>query len=684
MANYIINASPAMISLGTDDKSVRPIPISKVNEPLHLPKFYLYTQKGPTTSQLVEGGAGIAMYGLDTFDGAKKYFNHATVFATSALAEGNAIMVERVIPDDAGPESNIVLWLDVLPTTVDMYERNVDGSIVLDANGQPVVTGQTTGYKLKWIAEVGDPAVPFGQKVVRQGTQTDANTGTTSQMYPMFEYKASSIGEFGNNIGFRITPLLKENTPSDLVNATKSFPYAITVVKRAKPTATPEVVKTIFGGNKVNFFLNPEAVDPATGVSLYLGDKFVPSYNNTTDPRYPLVYGEIGDQYIYEENISTLLTELHAAESQHLEAYSDFTDSVEDKYLVNIMTGVYTNGAPYHTLQMVDDSTSVRFTEYTNIFLQGGSDGTMNDTLFAELVSRKVLDYMNPDSPLMDMAINIENIIHDSGFPMETKKVLPAFISNRKDTAVVLSPCVANEDKLEIDVIMSRSLALRTMLQLYPESDYFGTPTMRGVVMGTSGIDRRTNYKGRLPTTLTLLRKSARYMGAVAWKAGRSFDMTPNNIIDDMYDLSPAFIPASTRNRMWDAGIVWAQPYDRRNYFFPAIQTVYPDDSSVLNSFFTVMAIANINRFQFHIWQKYTGVASLSNAQLKERVETDFLNAIKGKFDNRYVIKPTVIITDDDAQRGYSWTLRAQIYAANMKTVMTSYVEAYRIEDLNA
>ena len=52
------------------------------------------------------------------------------MFANLANAEGNACMYQRVIPDDAGPEATITFWLDVLETTVDLYERNEDSCTV--------------------------------------------------------------------------------------------------------------------------------------------------------------------------------------------------------------------------------------------------------------------------------------------------------------------------------------------------------------------------------------------------------------------------------------------------------------------------------------------------------------------------------------------------------------------------
>ena len=121
--------------------------------------------------------------------------------------------------------------------------------------------------------------------------------------------------------------------------------------------------------------------------------------------------------------------------------------------------------------------------------------------------------------------------------------------------------------------------------------------------------------------------------------------------------------------------------FDRKNAFIPATKTVYQDDTSVLNSVVTVLAICELNKIHDRAWRYFSGVDNLSNGQLKERCENFINNAIEYKFDGRFIIEPEVYFTDADLKRGYSWSLRSKIYAANMKTVMTSSVAAYRLDD---
>ena len=45
----IVNAAPMINLLGTQDLSTKQLVREPVARPTHLPKFYLYTKKGPTT-----------------------------------------------------------------------------------------------------------------------------------------------------------------------------------------------------------------------------------------------------------------------------------------------------------------------------------------------------------------------------------------------------------------------------------------------------------------------------------------------------------------------------------------------------------------------------------------------------------------------------------------------------------
>ena len=689
MVTQIINAAPMVIDLGVQDLSTRQLPREPDAIPQHLPKFWLFTQKGPSNPQLVVGNNRDMMYGTDSFDLRSKYANHSTVFANLVNAEGNACMIQRVLPEDAGPEANLTLWLDVLPCQVDNFQRNTDGSIKYDVLGNPIVSGQVAGFKVKYVVTHSNTNLnDFGQLTITAGDQTDPLTSTQSQRYPIMQLKSAYQGEYYNTVGIRISaPNIRNNLnmPSKMMDAEKAYPYFLSVIKKnVTGLSSVKVVPTIFGEQRIMFTLKQDVLDPLTDKQLYIGDQFPSAYRNIDDLRYPVEYGDIGGVVMYNGYIDALLTMFHAAEAPFIDQFSDFTNNVADKHLFNIFTGESSFGVPYHSFLFVDAPNAVTLSDYTNVFLAGSSDGTIDDATHALLVRSQVERYLDPNDELMDLAVNVESIVYDTGFPLDTKKALTAFISQRKDTFVILSTHDVNDRVLTASEEFSLAIALRTRLQFYPESDYFGTPVMRGMILGRCGKLRNSQFTKYLPLSAEVAIKSARYMGASngRWKTGFHFDGAPGSVVDYMYGINITWVPASVRNRNWDVGLNFVLNYDRRSLFFPALKTVYADDTSVLNSYFTAMAICQLNKVAHSAWREFSGVAHLTNAQLVDRVNEFVYNRTKDRFDARYVVIPDTTITEMDELRGFSWTLPIRIYSPSLKTVMTTYVQAYRIEDL--
>lgn len=696
MQANIINAAPMAILRGTQDLSTRQLTPVAEAVPQHLPKIYIYAKKGPTTPTLVVGDSRTQIYDVDSFDLRKKWANHATVLSNAVNAEGNAQMLQRIIPTDAAPEASFYLSLDVLPTQLPVYERNDDGTFRTDSTGAKVATNLTAnGYKVKWVVDSYPANVArqaFGQTSASAGDQVDATTGTQSIRYNILELKASSIGANGNNSGIRLwapNELSQEAINTKVLTKELAYPFKISVINRALPTSTPAIVYSQFGEKSLTFTLKPGVIDPVTDKELYIGTTFLNSYQNVTDPKYPPVIGDFGAIAIHDVNIALLSKKFYDAEIANASEYAvDFTPggAVGEEFCFNIIGGTSSNGAPYDTFSFDSGAGAIRLGELTNIFAANGSDGTMDDASFAVSVAAEVAKYGDTSSDLQDTAINVESIIYDSGFPLATKYALCNFIAVRKDTFVVLATHDVNETDLSASEEHSLAIALRTRLQMFPESDYFGTPVMRGMIMGRSGKLLNSQYAKHVPSTIEIATKSARYMGAGdgRWKSGFNFDGAPGSIISSMAEFNVTSTPATARNKDWDAGLNWIQAYDRRSFFFPALKTVYNDDTSVLNSYFTAMAICQINKVTQAVWRQFSGVSGLTNAQLVQKVNEETSKRLNNRFDNRYIIQPDAYFTDADLQRGYSWTLPVKIYAPNTMTVMTTSVHAYRAGDLTA
>ena len=702
MSALIVNAAPMVIEYGTQDLSTRKVPREPVAVPQHLPKFYLYTRKGPTTPQLVSGVERSNMYDPLSFDLRSKYANHATVFSNLVNAEGNAQMIQRVIPANAGPKANFTLWLDVLSDTVAVPLRNVDGSIKLLPNGQPDLgepSHTVSGYRVKFVVTnettVSDLDTKFGKQTVVPGTlTTSGGTPVVSNKYPILQFKNANIGEYGNLCGFKIwapTELNSTGLPTKLLNEKRVYPYFASFVRKNDVNSSPSTVENIFGDQRVTIVFKPETIDPSSDSEVYIGDNLLSNYQNLNDATYPLIFGDFEELAIYQDNIDLLLGLFHTTEKEfignlYMGQYggSDFTADATDKYLFNFIGGTSSKGVPYFTYQFVDDANSVRLSEYSFVYAKGGSDGTMSDALFSGLVGDELVKYSDPNNVLQENAINVESVFYDSGFTIETKYKIAHFLSKRKDTFAHVSTYDVLEPVKTASEEHSRAIALRTRFQMYPESDYFGTPVMRASIWGYSAKLKNSQYTGRLPLSAEIAIKSSKYMGAGEgkWKSGFNFDGAPNSIINNMYDISIQWVPAGVRNRNWDIGLNWVQAYDRNSFFFPAYKTIYNDDTSVLNSYFTAMAICKLNKIANAAWREFSGVSGLTDAQLIQNVNNFVNNRVNGIFDNRYIVQPDAFISQLDNLRGYSWHLPIKIYSPSMKTVMTTYVQAYRISDL--
>lgn len=692
MPNQIVNGAPMVIEYGTEDLSKRLLPREPEAIPQHLPKFFTFAQKGPLDPQLVSGAELARVFGQETFNERGKYTTHATPFINGVNAKGNAVMLQRVVPADIGPESTIVAWLDVLATTVDLYERNTDGSIKTSALGDPIITGNAPGFKVKWVISHYDTVVQaqtFGQQAIKPGDQTDVTLGTQSQRYPIFEVKASSLGASGNLSGIRLwAPTIKtvSSMPTKMMNTYKAYPYFMSVIRKADAQSSTKQVETLFGEQKMMVTFKKDTVDPLTDKQLYVGDTFISAYENLIDLRYPKQFGDFGAMHVYNGNLETLLAQFQNAELPYLDGSSDFNADPDQRHLFNIVNGTNSQGSAYHSFIFIDSVSSVRFSEHTNVFAAGGSDGTMTNDVYSQLVKEAMDVYLDPNDEVQELAQNVESIIYDSGFPMETKYALCGIIGIRKDTFVNLGTHIHGEAALEASQEHSIAIALRTRLQMYPESDYFGTPVMRGMIMGRSGKIRNSRYSDRLPLTYEVALKSAKYMGAGngSWKNGAHFDGAPGSVLEFMTDINITWVPASVRNRNWDVGLNWVQRYDRSSYFFPALKTVYDDDTSVLNSYVTALAIGQLNKIAHAAWREFSGVSHLSPPQLVERVNNFVSARVKGIFDDRFVVVPDAQFTDMDLLRGFSWTLPIKIYADNLVTLMITHVQAFRKSDLGA
>ena len=706
----ILNAAATVIPRGVKDSSAKRLPNEVVTKATMIPLIHSYCQKGPKR-RLVNSSDAARVFGSDTFDARKQYATHTTELANRVFGAGAQVVIERIEPADIGPKANVAIWMDVLFTQLPVYQRNSDGTIKRDMAGQPMeVTPAATvpGVKVKFskssVNALSDEST-FGTLTYKPGTMTDGTTQST--MYPIIQTWAPSRGLWGNGSGFRLwAPVQNSLVPVNqlAMAGTGTYPFRLQVIKRNAVSETARPVETMTLDQFIDFTFKPNVVDPLTDAKLTLTDVYRDHYTHTSNDGLPYVDGELENFHVYTHYIADLAKQFYDLE-RGLGSNSDFKGTagaggaVEgEEWLFNFLSGKHSSGEEYHTF--VVDSSGLKLTENTNIYAEGGFDGTMWESAeplavppkqyvgsFAQLVADSMAEYANPNSPLMDTATNLESCFWDSGYPLATKFEACKFIAERKDTFVSLTPFDVNGPKLTAATELSAAQAIRAHLKMYAESDYFGTATCRGMIVGRHGKLIGSQYRKQLPLNIEVAVKAAKMMGSAdgRWNEAEIFDSAPNSTITMFEDVNVTWTPSTVRNNDWKMGLNWIQSRSPRELFIPGLQTIYDDDTSVLNSFFVVMCDITLQRIGEGVWRDFSGTVRLDGDRLVERVNEAVNKEVqsRGRFCDMFKIIPRAQITSADKLRGYSWTLVIELYAGVAKTVMTLDVEAKRLSDLS-
>jgi len=721
----ILNAAPQSVQLGTDDQSIRALLPEDPIIPQHLPLVYFMGGQGTIEKQLTGGPELVKLYGSSLFDKSKKYYNHAVRFLEKFTGKANAVMTQRLVPDDA-KRASAALYMDVIEADVPNYLRNEDGSLKLDGVGDPVINANepyVTGYDISYFVEQLQVDYAKGSLTTKNGHKSKDDNGTTvtSTAIPVAEFTSSSFGEIYKQVALLIKTMSPEDMDPKVVEATKSLTYKLSLYKPSTDGTSSVTRRTLAGAPDAVFSFKEKAYSPTTEQFIDLVTVVNSQWFNSKDKLKPIAYNDFDITYVYNDLLKTKLEELVVKTMTAMKDSTDvwdpdwfdfvygpyttdaeFTDMAkENAYLLNFLTLKSTSKVPYLGLSLNNQYNDTTITYETpdgtfipynaangdKVKLSGGSDGTVDNSTFEALVRKEMDKYLDANSVVMDTAVNKETILYDSGFTLDTKKALCNFIGVRKNTCLILSTHddALGEKYLGLSDSQAVGSVLKTRLKLNPESLYFGTGVARAVVIVGAGLIPGDTSNTRIPLSYTLAGKLSAMMGAgdYKWKDEFSFDTYPGNGVNDLIDIQPAFIPNGIKPSLWNDGLVWAQPYDRQQFQLPGVQTVYDNDTSVLNTVYTMMAVCTLSSIADDAWRNFTGESKLTPNQFADALVAYVNRRVKDIFAGRFVVIPEVEFTDQDKRRGYSWRLINKLYGNNAKTVGVYSTEVYRMSDLN-
>lgn len=716
-----MKATPRAILKGIRDESTRQLPIEPLQLPQHLPLMFLMTEKSEAIN-IVGGVAAREIYGEKTFDKLSDFYNHQTVGANLCLKAPNQIMVVPIKMPGA-KRASIRIAVEVVAATVDnkpvtrviWHATSIDTDTMPEFGNADIIPDYRSGETQSQIS---------GDKLgVLIDPETQEEYHTPSALIPIIDLQVEARGAYGNQYGLSIeAPTEASENPTDVALAKhlNAFIYRLSLYNKRSETGRPNYIYTNFSNTETDFVLKPETANPNTDVNLSFMEVMAESYSEFDDNEKPPAYGPFPRIAVYQENIEQLAIMLGAAYQVTATnatgntkdfiipgIYPTLEEATKKAYLINFFTGISIEGEKYKTMDLSASRKfgGVRFGKDSVIYAQGGTDGfpmllgTVDKLKTLEIYDTAVRNWCDDFTdlnPLYDSAKYPFSSIWDTGFSITTKKSLMKPVGQHKRIwSTIGTHAVADyvdsvsqtgwrwRDALTAQEEVAVGMLLQAYGLLIPESEEFGTPTVRIAICSRSGNLVDKSYRGRLPLTLEVLNKVAKYCGAGngIWNSNEAFDVSPKNVVELFRDINVTYQSANVYNKSWDAGLMWVQSFDTKHAFFPAFRTIYPNDTSILTSYINMMACCYIERVCEIVWRRLVGNGKMTDDQFLETSDKMIEEELVGKFDGRYRIIPRTYYTTADKLAGFSWSTDIEFYANNMMTVGKFTVVARRMSD---
>ena len=675
------NKAPGWNNQGWRDSTHEDSPAASDNLPQHVPFVFLLAGEGEEAPFIADSNSAKKMYGMDAFNMRSPYFTHQNLFAELFVAEQNKFIGKRL--RTAGAETaRIAIFIEVIDKDVTLYERNSDGSYKLDLDGAPVPTDSSApGTLARWIVKIGEEiSQPFGNLEVTPGILTSNVPNAKSTIYPIYEGEISNFGMYGNNIAVRMYgPTEKDAIPADMsfVGRNKAFEYRFQFLRRQTVTTTPKVLPTLMSEQYVTFAFKPDLYDA--------------SYNKDCDANVAVPQGWWDDstesllppparnQKFYQEHIDTV----HAA---IFEKEKNANPTVTDMYEINIMGAKCVEGNPYYAFEIAGaKENGLLLTSNSQFYFGGGADGDLSDEAF----EKAVVDYLyamdvSPDNITDGLRFPFTDI-YETGFTTEAKTLFVDALANFKEVRINTCSQDVNARKNTASEDTSISIGLHQRFALHPESVLYQTDCCRGVVVAQAGKSispELRGYKRLIPLLYQVAAWRCKYAGnpngrldeKAAYDDGRD---GKRNRVTLLTDLNHTYLSDGAKDRMWSNGITFAQTAGIRSIYIPAVQSVYGNPDSPLNSDINVGINIDITKRARRVFTLLVGNGKLTDGQfIAESNRMMALECRSSNYDGRVQFKFDSFYTGKA-----SWNTRVEAYYANNKYYNNFTLDNYRQED---
>lgn len=682
----ILNASPRSIHPGIRDESTAQVPFTPEQVPQHCPLFLGQSPLGEEGVVLTSGADLMLTHGASVLDQRSKFYSHQTHGMKRCNDEGNMFFFGRMVHQDAKAAS-AVLYLEVIKDMALPYQR--------DASGGVVTTGgikQTTGtigtdevevFKFRWTVEALADGQDINNLSTQNGTMTSVIAGEVPLKYPVVAMRHANRGKGGENFGFNFyLPHEASESPGDsaVMEAYSSLIYRLRMMYRVNDRTSPGILDTALGAQYVDLPLGEDMFNELTNTN-YSDVNALEAYESdivgaVTRP------APLGDFVVYEDNVN-LLQGLVAAQETVLKG-----ETVEPRQ-VNLLSEFNVEGNDQYAIRITSDSSVFKASNVH--YLKGGDDGNVDDATLNDLVESFIATkFDDPEYPLSDIAQFPFSDMYDTGFNMAAKSALLSVMGKRPDVFVSVCTQDLSLPVNDVNTEYSMGSALYSQARLIPESVQYGTPACRAAIFGQVGKVTANDHVKRpvYPLIMDIITKRSRFMGAGdgEMKSGFGYDEGTNRHVENfnVKSITQRWKPESSYMADWKSGINTVRMINRQEAFWPAIQSVMSNDTSVLNSDINMHICTDIIRRQHLTWAMLSGNASLTEEQFLAESIRILTDLTTNRYDERATIQIQAYKSLADAARGYSWTMNADVYLNNMQTVAMMNVTARRATDLAA
>ncbi len=630
------------------DINLHDIPVPQVADPtilpLHMPLFLSYAEKGPPNVPTIAGAAALqTKYGSNFLNERSPFFQHPNVFLKRALPFQQVMFVRLV--DPAAAAASMVLTVTTTPGLLPQFQRNSDGSLILDVDGNPTPVlnnatpvsepGITLTFAVRALAE--------GETLSTVATTTHVNGGATATTYPLLAF-TSEVGSAGNLVGFRL--FYSASFDVNAVVNMGAMTYSLQPVTLNSLTNIEQPIYDIFGSQTQTFAFKPNAFDPDTATYYTLTDVLTNDYQlgaaNTLGP-LPFQF------HSYGSNVGLIGAAVKAVSSEL---------GAIDPYLINILSAVDGNGNTYEHL--VVDSTGPQLLNANVVdFLLGGTDGTMSKTALEALI----VEYLNGTTyPQIGDTFRYPcTHFYDTGLTMASKQAIMAFYGIRDDIKIEFAtqdvaniPNTAAQDQ-------SAGSSIRASAILNPESLLFGTQACRASIYQQCGTLSDTQvYTTVVPATLDRMLKRCLYNNSdhvTGEPKGR-----PNSEVSIFNIGSLNWTPASPTQQQlsWSTGLNYIQFCDVNTLFYADLLSVYPIDTSLLSSDVFVDYMVYLKRIIRREWTIFVGRDD-PPASLFKTIATVIDAACSFAFGGIITTRTVVSQTANDSALGFQMTVTTTV-----------------------